>query len=62
MFHPSTRPSAGAIGDNSILMQDNARPHTASVCTDYLNSESIEGMDWPAHSPDLRVGKKSLRN
>ena len=42
------RPLAGAIGNNIILMQDNARLHTARVCMDSLNSETIEVMDCPA--------------
>ena len=50
---PIVRPFAGAIGDNFILMQDNARPHTARVCMDCLNRETIEIMDWLARSPDL---------
>ena len=50
---PIVRPFAGAVGDNFILMQDNARPHTARLVTDYLNQEGIEVMDWPARSPDL---------
>ena len=29
------------------------RPHTAKVYMDYLKCETIEVMDWPAHSPDL---------
>ena len=53
ILDPIMRPFAGAIGDNFILMQDNARPHTARVCMDYLNRETIEVMDWPARSPDL---------
>ena len=47
------RPFAGAIGNNFILMQDNARPHTARLTMDYLYHEGIEVMDWPARSPDL---------
>ena len=53
ILDPFVRPFAGAIGDNFILLQDNAHPHTARVCMDYLNRETIEVMDWPAHSPDL---------
>ena len=47
------KPFAMAIGDNFILMQDNACPHTAGVCMDYHNCGTIEVIDWPAHSPDL---------
>ncbi len=44
---------ACAIGNNFILMQDNARPHTARVTMDYLSLEGIDVMEWPARSPDL---------
>ena len=37
ILNPIVRTFAGSIGDNFILMQDNARPHTARVCMDYLN-------------------------
>ena len=53
VLQPIVRPFAGAIGDNFILMQDNARPHTARATMAYLESESIEVMDWPSCSPDL---------
>ena len=44
---------AGAVGDQFILMDDNARPHRARVVQDYLERETIERMDWPARSPDI---------
>ena len=44
---PIVRPFAGTIGDNFILMQDNAGHHTARVYMDYFNREAIEVMDWP---------------
>ena len=47
------RPFAGAIGNNFILIQVNARPHTARLTMDYLYHEDIEVMDWPARLPDL---------
>ena len=47
------RPFAGAIGDGFLFMQDNARAHTARVCTEYLEEEAIDVMEWPARSPDL---------
>ena len=55
VLDPIVRFFAGAIGDNFILMQDNVHPHTARVCMDYLNRETIEVMDWSAHSPDLNT-------
>ena len=51
ILDPIVRPFAGAIGNNFILMQDNARPHTARLT--YLYHEGIDVMDWPARSPDL---------
>lgn len=47
------RPYAGAVGPEFILMQDNARPHTARLTKQYLASETIELLPWPARSPDL---------
>uniref|UniRef100_A0A803JSZ8 Transposase Tc1-like domain-containing protein n=1 Tax=Xenopus tropicalis TaxID=8364 RepID=A0A803JSZ8_XENTR len=47
------RPYAGAVGPGFLLMQDNARPHVAGVCQQFLQDEGIDAMDWPAHSPDL---------
>ncbi|GFU27970.1 leucine-rich repeats and immunoglobulin-like domains protein 3 [Trichonephila clavipes] len=34
-------------------MDDNARPHRAAVVDNYLESEGITRMAWPAYSPDL---------
>jgi transposase len=50
---PIVRLYAGAIGDDLILMDDNARPHHARIVNEYLQQETIERMDWPAKSPDL---------
>jgi hypothetical protein len=44
---------AGAVGNQFILMDDNAGPKRARVVQNYLKRESIELMDWPAHSPGL---------
>lgn len=46
-------PYAGFIGDNFLLMHDNARPHTAAIVRDYLADIGVRAMDWPARSPDL---------
>ena len=53
ILHPIVRPYAGAIGNDFVLMDDNARPHRARIVTDYLATETIERMDWPSCSPDL---------
>lgn len=53
ILEPIDGPFAGAVGDDFILMQDNARPHTAWVSIIFLENESISVMDWPARSPDL---------
>lgn len=53
ILDPIVRPFAGAIGDDFILMDDNARPHRARIVNDYLARESIVRMEWPAYSPDL---------
>jgi transposase len=35
------------------LMEDNASVHTAKLSREFLDSYSIEKVDWPAQSPDL---------
>ncbi|GBM93371.1 Transposable element Tcb2 transposase [Araneus ventricosus] len=43
----------GAMGAEFLFMDDNARPHRANIVDEYLQSEDITRMDWPAYSPDL---------
>ncbi|KAI3351093.1 hypothetical protein L3Q82_005658 [Scortum barcoo] len=43
ILRPLVRPYAGAVGPGFLLMQNNARPHVAGVCQQFL----------PARSPDL---------
>ena len=38
---------------NLILLQDNARPHVARVCQDFLANNNIAPLAWPPYSPDL---------
>ncbi|GFY08870.1 transposable element Tcb2 transposase [Trichonephila clavipes] len=47
------RPYAAAIGNDFILMDDNARPHRARIVEEYLEDHGLERMEWPARSPDL---------
>lgn len=46
-------PFAPLIGNDFILMHDNARPHVARVVRQYLIDVGIETMEWPPRSPDL---------
>ncbi len=32
---------------------DNARPHVARICTQFLEAENIPVLAWPAYSPDM---------
>ena len=38
---------------NLIFQQDNARPNTARISTDFINNQNIRNLPWPARSPDL---------
>jgi hypothetical protein len=38
---------------NFILQHNNARPHSASIVSEYLEKVGIASMQWPARSPDL---------
>ena len=60
ILHPIVRPFAGAIGDDFILMDDNARPHRALVVNQYLQRETIVRMDWFSCSPDLNPIEHAL--
>ncbi|UYV73825.1 hypothetical protein LAZ67_11001036 [Cordylochernes scorpioides] len=53
ILEPYLRPYRNQIGHNLIFMDDNARPHRAGLVNEYLQSENIRRMDWPARSPDL---------
>ncbi|UYV83336.1 hypothetical protein LAZ67_23000615 [Cordylochernes scorpioides] len=41
------------LGENFLLMDDNARPHRAGVVDTFLQNLAIARMNWPARSPDL---------
>ena len=38
---------------NAIFQQDNARPHTARLTTQYLQANNVDVMEWPLKFPDL---------
>ncbi len=42
------------IHDHHLMLQhDNARPHIARICTQFLEAENIAVLAWPAYSPDM---------
>ena len=34
-------------------MHDNARPHVAKICRQFLNRNNVNILPWPAVSPDM---------
>ncbi|GFW73864.1 transposable element Tcb2 transposase [Trichonephila clavipes] len=55
VLEPIMKLYAAAVGPTFVLMDDNARPHRADIVDDYLVSEGIAHMAWPAYSPDLNL-------
>ena len=37
----------------AILIHDNARPHVARICRQFLNRDNVNVLPWPAVSPDM---------
>ena len=44
-------PYAAAIGDSFVFQHDNAKPHTAHLVENMLESEITQRMEWLACSP-----------
>ena len=44
---------AGAIGEEFVLMDDNATAHLARIVIQYLEDQGVERMYWPSRSPDI---------
>ncbi|GFV07402.1 transposable element Tcb2 transposase [Trichonephila clavipes] len=55
ILDPYVRLYAAAIGNDFILMDDNARPHRARIVEEYLDDHGLERMEWPTRSPDLNL-------
>ncbi|GFX92828.1 transposable element Tcb1 transposase [Trichonephila clavipes] len=53
VLEPIVRFHAAAVSPTFVLIDDNARSHRADIVDDYLQSEGIFHMAWPAYSPDL---------
>lgn len=53
VVRPHIIPFSQRVGNNFVLMQDNARPHTARLTQATLTEANIVVLPWPAMSPDL---------
>ncbi|GFU93506.1 transposable element Tcb1 transposase [Trichonephila clavipes] len=53
ILEPIVRLCAAAVGLTFALIDDNTRAHRADIVDDYMESEGIARMAWPAYSPDL---------
>ena len=40
-------------GPNVTFMHDNARPHSAAITRQFLATNNVTVLVWPANSPDL---------
>uniref|UniRef100_A0AAZ3QA78 Tc1-like transposase DDE domain-containing protein n=1 Tax=Oncorhynchus tshawytscha TaxID=74940 RepID=A0AAZ3QA78_ONCTS len=38
-----------------MFQHDNARPHVARICTQFLEAENVPVLPWPAFSPDMSL-------
>ncbi|GFU86762.1 transposable element Tc1 transposase [Trichonephila clavipes] len=47
------KPRGGAYGRDFLFMDDNARPHRANLVDEFLESEDIKRIPWPANSLTL---------
>ncbi|GFX53701.1 transposable element Tc3 transposase [Trichonephila clavipes] len=50
---PHVRLFRGAVGDKFVFMDDKATCHRTLAVQACLDSEGIQRLVWPAHSPDL---------
>jgi transposase len=46
-------PYAGFVGDQFMLMHDNAKPHIARITREFLAEVGFRVLEWPACSSDL---------
>ncbi|GFX78547.1 transposable element Tc3 transposase [Trichonephila clavipes] len=53
VFEPYVCLFRGAVGPNFIFMDDNAPCHQAVLIGDFLETENIQLISWPANCPDL---------
>ena len=47
---PIVLPFMQRIGPGAIFQQDNARPHVARICSEFLANNNIEVLPWPTET------------
>ncbi|KFM69679.1 Transposable element Tc1 transposase, partial [Stegodyphus mimosarum] len=55
VLEPYVRLFRGAVGPDLTFMDDNAPCHRAELVDDFLETENIQRMLWPANFPDLNA-------
>lgn len=50
---PVVLPFLERVGGRAVFQHDNARPHVARVCANFLRDNDVDVLPWPALSPDL---------
>ena len=53
IIEPIIVPFFGAIGEQFVFIDDNARPHRAGIVNDRIEYHGITRMEWPPCSPDM---------
>ncbi|GFW01598.1 transposable element Tcb2 transposase [Trichonephila clavipes] len=53
VLEPYVRLFRGAVSPDFIFMDDNASCHRVVLIDDFLETENIQRMSWPANSPDF---------
>ncbi|GFT69139.1 DDE_3 domain-containing protein [Trichonephila clavipes] len=55
ILDPYVCPCTGAIANDFLSMDDNARAHRAVIVEEYLEDLGLELMEWLVLSPDLNL-------
>ena len=53
ILRPLVLPFLQQIGPNAVFQDDNAWSHRGRIVNDFVRTNNINRMDWPANSPDL---------
>ena len=53
VLEPVVMPFLQNHADVTLYQQDNARPHSTRLTTDFLGQNNVQVLPWPAFSPDL---------